>query len=129
MLVLGKHEFAYTGSMSNQLFDRLWHQTLHRPYHLAKTLDSGSGPLIVLLHGIGRTGQVWHYLAQELRNEPVRVVAFDLLGFGASPKPTWLQYNVDDHVQAVVASIMRLQPQAPVIIVGHSMGCLVAVRL
>ena len=96
---------------------------------MAKRVDSGEGQLIVLLHGIGRTGSVWKHLVNALQDLPVRVVAFDLLGFGDSPKPKWLSYSVDDHVQAVVASIERLHPEKPVIVVGHSMGCLVAVRL
>jgi pimeloyl-ACP methyl ester carboxylesterase len=115
--------------MSNRLWDQLWHRTLHRPYRLATRIDSGNGTLVVLLHGIGRTGQGWQYLAEALQNEPVRVVAFDLLGFGDSPKPTWLDYSADDHAQAVIAAIERLNAQTPAIIVGHSMGCLVAVRL
>jgi pimeloyl-ACP methyl ester carboxylesterase len=115
--------------MSNQLWDQLWHRTLHRPYRLSKRIDSGEGTLVVLLHGIGRTGEGWQYLAQSLQDVPVRVVAFDLLGFGDSPKPTWLDYNADDHAQAVIAAIERLHGQTPAIIVGHSMGCLVAVRM
>jgi pimeloyl-ACP methyl ester carboxylesterase len=127
--MLGKQESAYTRYMGNHIFDRLWHQKLHRPYYLAKPIDSGRGTTVVFLHGIGRMGQTWQYLIESLQDVPVRAVAFDLLGFGASPKPTWLNYNVDDHAAAVIASIERLKPQAPVIIVGHSMGCLVAVRI
>ena len=112
-----------------QVFERWWHQKLGKPYYLAKPIDSGSGQLIVLLHGIGRTSRVWRHLVKQLDQLPVRVVAFDLLGFGESPKPNWLTYDVDDHVKAVVNSIERLKPDGPAIIVGHSMGCLVAVRL
>ncbi len=96
---------------------------------MAKPIDVGSGQLVVLLHGIGRNGQTWQYLSEALADQPVRIVAFDLLGFGESPKPDWLDYTVDDHVAAVVHSIKRLQPVGPCIIVGHSMGCLIAVRL
>jgi cis-3-alkyl-4-acyloxetan-2-one decarboxylase len=128
--MLGKPLLHYTiGNMSNRIFDRFWHQTLHKPYNLVKKVDSGSGPIVVLLHGLGRNGEVWHQLVDELAGEPVRVVAFDLLGFGDSPKPVWLDYNADDHAKAVANSIERLRPEAPVIVVGHSMGCLVAVRL
>jgi pimeloyl-ACP methyl ester carboxylesterase len=56
-------------------------------------------------------------------------VAFDLLGFGASPKPEWLSYNIDDHARAVIASLAKLRLSQPAIVVGHSMGCLVAVRV
>jgi pimeloyl-ACP methyl ester carboxylesterase len=115
--------------MSTQVLDRFWHQRLRKPYRLAKKIDSGSGQLVVLLHGIGRNSQGWSHLVTALQDVPVRVVAFDLLGFGDSPKPDWLNYDVDDHVQAVVNSIERLRPKTPVILVGHSMGCLISVRL
>jgi len=124
------HEQEVKGLYNSAMFEKFWHQKLRRPYRLARTIDVGSGQPIVLLHGIGRTGQVWQHVVEQL--QPLgrqRVVAFDLLGFGASPKPDWLQYNVDDHAQAVIASIERLRASAPIVLVGHSMGCLVAVRV
>jgi pimeloyl-ACP methyl ester carboxylesterase len=98
---------------------------------LARTIDEGQGAPIVLLHGIGRTGRVWRHVVELLRSSPYpcRVVAFDLLGFGASPKPDWVAYGVDDHAQAVIASLERLKAGEPMVLVGHSMGCLVAVRV
>ncbi len=110
-------------------FDKFWHDTLKRPYRLAKVTDIGTGAPLVLLHGIGRTGQVWEHLAKELVSRNQRVVAFDLLGFGESPKPNWIDYSIDDHAQAVITSLERLHPSEPIVLVGHSMGCLVAVRV
>lgn len=107
--------------------NRFWHKTLRRPYQLHKAIDEGKGDPIVLLHGIGRTGDTWEHVV-ELLGHKHRIVAFDLLGFGASPKPDWMNYSTDDHVKAVIASIEKLK-QKPVTLVGHSMGCLVAVRL
>ncbi len=109
----------------------IWHQLLKRPYRLATTYDQGAGPAIVLLHGIGRTGNVWKRVTELLRTAApnTRVLAFDLIGFGASPKPDHLLYTVDDHAAAAVASIEHLRLKKPVVIVGHSMGCLVAVRV
>lgn len=115
--------------MANKLIDKIWHQKFRRPYKLASTLDEGDGnPPVVLLHGIGRTASIWQNVVALLKDKH-RVVAFDLLGFGASPKPEWKDYTTDDHVDSVVASINKLKLQQPVILVGHSMGCLVAVRL
>ncbi len=111
------------------LFDKFWHKTLRRPYRLAKPLDTGVGQPVVLLHGIGRTGQTWQHITELLAGKPYRLVAFDLLGFGASPKPAWPPYDVDDHARAIIASIEKLHLDQPAILVGHSMGCLVAVRL
>lgn len=84
---------------------------------------------MVLLHGIGRTGAVWQHVVSQLAALPYRIVAFDLLGFGASPKPKWVLYDIDDHARSVIASIEKLKFSQPAILVGHSMGCLVAVRV
>jgi pimeloyl-ACP methyl ester carboxylesterase len=115
--------------MTIKVFDRFWHQKLGRPYRLTRTVDQGQGAPVILLHGIGRTGQVWKHVVELLVPLGARVVAFDLLGFGASPKPDWPRYDVDDHAQAVIASIDKLKLGAPVVLVGHSMGCLVSVRI
>jgi cis-3-alkyl-4-acyloxetan-2-one decarboxylase len=126
--MLGNWRGRYNGYMKFQQFDRFWHQTLGRPYYLARAIDNGSGQPIILLHGIGRTGQVWEHVIDQLPTGH-RIVAFDLLGFGASPKPDYINYAVDDHAQAVISSIEKLRLSQPVTIVGHSMGCLVAVRV
>ncbi|HUY85337.1 MAG TPA: alpha/beta hydrolase [Candidatus Dormibacteraeota bacterium] len=117
--------------MTVGIFDRFWHRTLRRPYKLARVIDAGQpeGAPVVLLHGIGRTGEVWQRVVELLAALPVRIVAFDLLGFGASPKPDWPLYDIDDHARAVIAALQRLRPAEPAILVGHSMGCLVAVRV
>jgi pimeloyl-ACP methyl ester carboxylesterase len=111
------------------IIDRLWHQWLGRPYQLAKPVDAGAGPPVILLHGIGRTGQVWQHVVYLLQARGRRLIAFDLLGFGASPKPRWPRYDSDDHARAVIISIERLRLGEPAVLVGHSMGCLVAVRV
>ncbi len=48
---------------------------------------SGTGPPLVLIHGIGSHWQMWQPVLSRL--EPAReVIAFDLPGFGASPMPS-----------------------------------------
>jgi cis-3-alkyl-4-acyloxetan-2-one decarboxylase len=109
--------------------DYLWHKTFRRPYRLHAGIDTGDGPLVVLLHGIGSSGNVWNTLALKLQPTACRVVALDLLGFGDSPKPDWSLYTVEEHAQAVIAAIKARKPQEPVILVGHSMGCLIAAHV
>lgn len=84
---------------------------------------------MVLLHGIGRSGDVWQPLVDRLKTEPYRVVAFDLLGFGASPKPAWSSYDIDTHARSVIASIRGQRFKQPVLLVGHSLGALVVLRV
>ena len=121
---------SYTSNMKFNI-DELWHRRLKQPYRLAKTHDQGTGSGVVLLHGIGRSGQVWQAVCDLMTDNspPCRVIAYDLLGFGRSPKPQWMSYSVDDHANAVITEIKRLHGSLPVVLVGHSMGCLVAVRV
>lgn len=114
-----------------QWFKNIWHAQLRRPYNLAKTHDIGNGTGIVLLHGIGSSGHIWDPLIKQLQHQQFscRVVTYDLLGFGKSPKPTNIDYTVDDQAAAVTAQIKKLRRSKPVVIVGHSMGSLVAVRV
>jgi pimeloyl-ACP methyl ester carboxylesterase len=111
------------------LFDKFWHRAMGRPYALAKPVDKGKGTPVVMLHGIGRSAGVWRNVVAALDQQRFRIIAFDLLGFGASPKPDWLEYNVDDHAASVIKSIEKLRTRQPVILVGHSMGSLIAVRV
>jgi pimeloyl-ACP methyl ester carboxylesterase len=113
----------------NEFFDKLWHKTLGKPYSLACKVDAQSGIPVVMLHGIGRSSVVWNFLIGVLSGKPYRLVAFDLLGFGSSPKPSWPKYDADDHARAVIQSMKDQKITSPAVLVGHSMGCLVAVRV
>lgn len=106
------------------------HRWLRRPYRLHVAIDDGAGTqTAVLLHGLASSGRVWQQLATSLVAKDFRVVAYDLLGFGSSEKPAWPNYSVEDHARNVLHSLKRSGVQFPVTIVGHSMGCLVAVHL
>lgn len=112
-------------------FYSFWYGSLGRPYTLAKTYDQGRGTGVVLLHGLGRSARVWRHVTEQLLTDATsfRVVTYDLLGFGASPKPSAIDYTVDDQAKAVIGQLKKLGRARPVILVGHSMGCLVAVRV
>jgi pimeloyl-ACP methyl ester carboxylesterase len=100
-----------------------------RRYLLSKQIDQGRGTTVVLLHGIGRDSAIWQYMPALFQDKPYRLLAYDLLGFGKSPKPNNLEYTTDDHALAVLASLKKAHIRGKVILVGHSMGCLVAVRM
>lgn len=113
----------------NEFIGRIRHLWFKRPFTLSRIIDEGEGSPVVFLHGIGRTGNVWRNVVKELSKYPYHIIAFDLLGFGESPKPTYIDYNMDDHANAVIASLDKLKKEKPFVIVGHSMGCLIAVRV
>lgn len=83
---------------------------------------------IVLLHGIAATSKTWLPLIKELDNGNYRIITLDLLGFGQSPKPNDIGYDVDDHVMSVHKTIRKLRVREPFILIGHSMGSIIAAR-
>lgn len=111
------------------LLDTIWHRVLRRPYRLAHA-DIGKGRPVVLLHGLAASKEIWSPMAEELAGNGWRVIAPDLMGFGDSPKPQWSKYTVRDHARMVAAFLKQSGVnKQPAIVVGHSMGCLVAVQL
>jgi pimeloyl-ACP methyl ester carboxylesterase len=89
--------------------------------------DTGEGPLIILVHGVASSSAVFERLIP-LLTPKYRVVAIDLLGFGGSPVPEDAAYTVEEHVAWLRATITSLRPAAPFILVGHSLGALLASR-
>ena len=124
---------SYNGYiMAHDLTQKIWHSVLRRPFRSAMPIDQHPDGAceVVLLHGLGGTSDIWARVARDLDTERFHVMAFDLLGFGESPKPQWAGYTVDDHARAVISAITRnRRRRAPVILAGHSMGGLVAVRV
>jgi pimeloyl-ACP methyl ester carboxylesterase len=77
------------------------------------------------LHGLGATGDVWGgWWPLLARRWPGRWIAPDLPGHGGSPPLT--DYTFDGFA-AAVAGIA--QPGAPVVVLGHSLGGVVALAL
>jgi pimeloyl-ACP methyl ester carboxylesterase len=88
--------------------------------------EGGSGePLLVLLHGLGATGDVWAgWWPLLARRWPGRWIAPDLPGHGSSPP---LDAYTFDGFAAAVAGIV--QPGAPIVVLGHSLGGVVGLAL
>jgi pimeloyl-ACP methyl ester carboxylesterase len=88
--------------------------------------EGGSGePLLVLLHGLGATGDVWDGWRTLLaRRWPGRWIAPDLPGHGGSPP---LAAYTFDGFAATVAGVVP--PRAQVVVLGHSLGGVVALAL
>jgi pimeloyl-ACP methyl ester carboxylesterase len=96
-----------------------------KPIKLAYT-DQGSGPVILLLHGMAGSKRYWEQLIPQLSHAH-RVIAVDLLGFGHSPRAR--EYTYETHIRAIVDTLDSLGVSEPIKIVGMSMGALLALRL
>ena len=73
---------------------------------LSKRYDEGDGPIYVLLHGINADASDWRPVIDAI-GPTYRCVAFDLLGFGESPKPADIDYSADDHALVLENSLAK----------------------
>ena len=87
----------------------------------------GSGPPLVLVHGLGSSAAVEFYYNLEPLAAHHRVFAIDLPGFGRSDKPV-LEYTIDLFVRAV-SDLMACEGIERGAVMGVSMGGRVALGL
>lgn len=111
----------------------IWHKILRVPIRFARVYDNKVRHpklTVVFLHGISATSDTWRTTLREFsKNEDlqsVRLVALDLLGFGKSLKADWLQYNEEEYSIALNNSLKKLRNDGRIMVVGHSMGSLLA---
>jgi pimeloyl-ACP methyl ester carboxylesterase len=86
----------------------------------------GNGPAIMLVHGLGGAASNWVELAPVLARRH-RVLVPDLPGHGGS-SPLPALPNLEPFADRLALLLQREQ-SVPAVLVGHSLGCLVALRL
>jgi epoxide hydrolase 4 len=92
-------------------------------------VESGSGPLVLLLHGFPEFWYSWRHQVQPLADAGFHAVAVDLRGYNESSRPTGVfEYRtrklVDD-----IASLIDALGGGPSYVVGHDWGGVLAWRL
>jgi 3-oxoadipate enol-lactonase len=83
--------------------------------------ESGTGPTVLAIHGLG--GGAWFFadLARELPT--IRLLAVDLTGTGRSPGTASMAGWVND-----LESLVAARSREPVVLLGHSMGTIIALE-
>jgi len=85
-------------------------------------------PLLVLLHGLGGTREVWGPMLRLAREcWPGRWLALDLPGHGRSPPSR--DYSPSGQAAVVAKAIQADGAEGPVWVVGHSLGGVIALAL
>ena len=84
------------------------------------TPAGGTGPHVVLLHGLGASHYSWHHTVDDLKAD-FTTHAVDLIGFGDSAAPRTFGYTMPQQADAVIKyltdnKIMEFS------LIGHSMG-------
>jgi pimeloyl-ACP methyl ester carboxylesterase len=110
-----------------KLFDVFWHKYINRPYILHTHDHGGNGPVIILLHGLASSSANWDPLIPLLKQN-YRCITIDLIGFGDSPKPQWYSYTMEEHLRDIRRTIKSLNLRQDFILIGHSLGSLLATR-
>jgi len=90
--------------------------------------DDLAAPTVVAVHGITANAWHWDLVAHRLAGD-VSLVAVDLRGRGRSheqPAPVGMRQHADD-IARVITEIG--EPGQPLLVVGHSMGCYVALMV
>jgi abhydrolase domain-containing protein 6 len=84
-------------------------------------VETGTGPLLLLVHGYTGSKENWYPLAGELKTR-YRVIAPDLPGWGESERQPGADYGYVAQSERLAAFIRVIGGGRPVALVGHSMG-------
>ncbi|WP_409331764.1 alpha/beta fold hydrolase [Trujillonella humicola] len=93
--------------------------------HLRAFLRAGSGPPLLLIHGIGNNAQTWAEVIGPLAEQHT-VIAPDLLGHGDSDKPRG-DYSIAGYANGM-RDLLSVLDVEQVTVVGHSLGGGVALQ-
>ncbi|MFM7342822.1 MAG: alpha/beta hydrolase [Betaproteobacteria bacterium] len=92
--------------------------------------QAGSGERVcVLLHGIGSASGSWQAQLDAAHGRPdLRLLAWDAPGYGLSAPVADDHPDADAYAQRLWAWLDALQVRGPVVLVGHSLGAIMAAR-
>lgn len=89
--------------------------------------ETANGQTIVLLHGKNFCAATWEGVMGPLLEAGYRVIAPDQIGFCKSSKPAAYQYSLHQ-LAANTHALLESENAGPVIVMGHSMGGMLAMR-
>ena len=87
----------------------------------------GSGPPLLMIHGIMSDGSFFEGLAERLSDQ-FQVITYDRRGYGRSTKEQYDDYSVRVQAEDAV-SVLRQYTSAPAFILGNSAGGLISMEI
>jgi pimeloyl-ACP methyl ester carboxylesterase len=89
-------------------------------------VESGSGPLVVLLHGFPEFWYAWRHQIPALAAAGYRVIALDQRGYNLSDKPKGVGHYRLEALLGDVLGIIRHAGEQRAVVVGHDWGGAIA---
>lgn len=91
--------------------------------HIVTKTHEGEAKTVLLIHGLASSSSTWSKLSKDLYKEGYNIVAPDLYGHGKSPHKE--KYSVTLWADSIIEAL----PNKPDIIIGHSIGGLIAAEI
>ncbi|HEY7620518.1 MAG TPA: alpha/beta hydrolase [Solirubrobacteraceae bacterium] len=91
-------------------------------------VERGSGPAVLLIHGLAADAQTLAPVAEELA-AAARVIAYDRRGYGSSGAPDPYQGTTVEEQAEDAAALLRALDAGPALVCGDGFGALVALDL
>ncbi|MFE6775528.1 alpha/beta fold hydrolase [Streptomyces sp. NPDC057702] len=102
------------------------HRLLPSPAGRTHVVESGTGPLVLLVHGFPESWYSWRHQLPALAAAGFRAVAVDVRGYGRSSRPARIEaYRMVELVADVVA-VVRALGERTAVVVGHDWGATIA---
>ena len=91
-----------------------------------QTLEAGSGPLVLLIHGFPELGLSWRAQVQALADAGYHAVAPDMRGYGGTERPEACDAFSIFHLVGDMVDLVRALGQTSCVVVGHDWGASIA---
>lgn len=98
------------------------------PQESLRVTIAGAGQTVVLVPGLFGSAFGYRHLLVMLPAAGFRAVVIEPLGIGGSPRPRKADYSLTAQADRIAAVLQRISGQ-PVVVVGHSMGVSMVLRL
>ena len=91
--------------------------------------ERGSGPPLLIVHGMGSDAAAWAPARDELAAAGARAIAYDRRGYGSSGAPEPYAATTVQEQSEDAAALLTALDAAPALLVGDGFGALVALEL